>query len=159
MLVQRFEPQVGALQISIIIIINRKSRTRASYTGLVLAFTRRRSNKHPSVLQRIVMPSLVLASAANSITANSRLKRIGARRQPCFTSFMTGNGSDTSPFSMTLAIMPSCKDRTKLVNLVRAAEFRQDGPAARSAEGVECLSEVYEQEVQVLALLQAFLHS
>ena len=99
--------RVAALQISIIvIIINRKSRTRASYT-LVLAFTRRRSKKHPSVLQRIVMPTLVLASAANSITANSRLKRIGARRQPCFTSFVIGNGSDTSPFSMTLAAMQS----------------------------------------------------
>ena len=39
----------------------------------------------------------------------------------------------------------------------RAAEFRQNGQEARSADGVECLSQVYEQEVQVLALLQAFL--
>ena len=46
-----------------------------------------------------------------------RLKRVGARTQPCFTPFVTGNGSDTSPFSTTLAIMPSCRDRTMLINL------------------------------------------
>ena len=63
------------------------------------------------------MPALVLAGAADSISANSRLKRLGARTQPCFTPFATGNGSDTSLFSMTLAIIPSYRDCTMLMNL------------------------------------------
>ena len=83
----------------------------------MLAFSRRRSEKRLSVLQQIMVSALVLASAADSISAKSRLKRAGARTQPCFTPLVTGNGSDTSPFSMTLAIMPSCRDRTMLMNL------------------------------------------
>ncbi|KAL8603564.1 hypothetical protein ACOMHN_022516 [Nucella lapillus] len=49
------------------------------------------------------MPALVLSNAADSTPANSRLKRVEAKTQPCFTPFVTGKGSDTSPFSMTLS--------------------------------------------------------
>ena len=71
------------------------------------------------------MPALVLASAADNISANSRLKRVGARTQPCFTPFVSENGSDTSAFSVTLAILPSCRDRTMLVNVGGQPSFDQ----------------------------------
>ena len=62
---------------------------------------------------------VVLASAADNISLqlNSRLKRVGPKTQPCFMPFVTGKGSDFLPFSMTLAIMPSCRNRTMPENL------------------------------------------
>ena len=36
------------------------------------------------------------------------LKRVGARTQPCFTPFVTGNESELSPLSRTVARIPSC---------------------------------------------------
>ena len=50
------------------------------------------------------------------LLANSRLKSVGARTHPCLTPFVTGKGSDTSPFSITPAIIPKRKDRTALTN-------------------------------------------
>ena len=93
----------------------RKSRMSASRT-FVSAFRRRRSRRRPSVLYLMVMPASVWDSAAESITANSRLKSVGARTHPCFTPLVTGKGSDASPFSITLAIMPSWKDCMALTN-------------------------------------------
>ena len=58
------------------------------------------------------MPASVLARALDSISANKRLKRVGARTQPCFTPFVTGKGSDTTPSWITLAIIESWNERT-----------------------------------------------
>ena len=44
--------------------------------------------------------------------ANTMLKRVGAKTQPCFTPFMTGSESEVSPLSRNVAFMPSCNWRT-----------------------------------------------
>ena len=52
------------------------------------------------------------------MAANTMLERVGARTQPCFTLFVTGNESEVSPLSRTVALMPSCNWRTSAVNFL-----------------------------------------
>ena len=42
----------------------------------------------------------------------------GAKPQPCFVPFVTSKSGDTSPFSMTLARMPSWKERMMVTKSV-----------------------------------------
>ena len=56
--------------------------------------------------------------ASVSMAENMRLNRVGARTQPCFTPFETGNGSEVSPLSWTLASMPLCSCRTMAMNFL-----------------------------------------
>ena len=46
------------------------------------------------------------------------MKRVGARTQPCFPPFVTGNESEVSPLSRTVALIPSCNWRTSAVNVL-----------------------------------------
>ena len=52
------------------------------------------------------------------MVANTMLDRVGARTQPCFTPFVTGNESDVSPLSRTEALVPSCNWRTNAMNFM-----------------------------------------
>ena len=52
------------------------------------------------------------------MAANTMLKMEGARTQPCFTPFVTGNESEVSPLSRTVALIPSCNWRTSAVNVL-----------------------------------------
>ena len=52
------------------------------------------------------------------MAANTMLKRVRAITQPCFTPFVTGNESEVSPLSITVALMPSCNWRTSIVNQI-----------------------------------------
>ena len=48
---------------------------------------------------------------------------IGAITQPCIVPFDTVNASDSVPWSCTLAIMPSWKNRTTSTNVSRQPTF------------------------------------
>ena len=57
------------------------------------------------------------------MAANTMLKRVGARAQPCFTPFVTGNESEVSPLTRTVALIPSCNWRTSDVNVLGQPNF------------------------------------
>ena len=57
------------------------------------------------------------------MAANTMLKRVGARTQPCFTPFVTGNESEVSPLSRTVALMPSSNWRTSAVYVLGQPDF------------------------------------
>ena len=57
------------------------------------------------------------------MAANTMLKRVGARTHPCFTPLVTGNESEVSPLSRTVALMPSCNCRTSAVNFLFQPNF------------------------------------
>ena len=85
---------------------NRKSRAMSSCT-LVLACSLRRLKTLPSVRYRKQTPTSPSRKASVSMAENIMLKRVGAKTQPCFTPLVTGNASEYSPSSCTLAFMPS----------------------------------------------------
>ena len=53
------------------------------------------------------VPSWLSCEASWSRAANSMLKRVGTRTQTCLTPFVTGNYSEVSSLSKTVALMPS----------------------------------------------------
>ena len=57
------------------------------------------------------------------MAANTMLKRVGARTRTCFTPFVTGNESEVSPLSITVALMLSCNRRTSAVNFLGQPNF------------------------------------
>ena len=57
------------------------------------------------------------------MAANTMLKRVGATTQPCFTPFVTGNESEVSPLSRTVALIPTCNWRTRAVNFLGQPNF------------------------------------
>ena len=57
------------------------------------------------------------------MAANTMLKRVGERTQPCFTPFVTGNESEVSLLSRTMALIPSCNCRTSAVNFLGRPNF------------------------------------
>ena len=57
------------------------------------------------------------------MAANTMLKRVEARTQPCFTPYVTENESDVSPLSSTEALMPSCNWRTSAMNVLGQPNF------------------------------------
>ena len=57
------------------------------------------------------------------MAANTMLKRDGARTQPFFTPFVTGNESYVSPLSRTEALMPSCNWGTSAMNFLGQPNF------------------------------------
>ena len=61
----------------------------------------------PSVLWVRLIPRLESLKASLSMAENMMLKSVGAKTHSYFTPFVTGNASDVSPLSCTLAIMPS----------------------------------------------------
>ena len=87
-----------------------------SVLTLVFAFSLLRLKTEPSIRCLMPMPMSVSAKASVNIAENIRLNSVGARTQPCFTQFDTRNGSDEFPSSSTLAIIPSCRRRTMVMN-------------------------------------------
>ena len=69
------------------------------------------------------MPSSLSCEASCSMAANIMLKGVGARTQPCFTPFVTGNESEVSQLSITVALIPSCNWRTSAVNFLGQPNF------------------------------------
>ena len=84
----------------------------ATFT-LVFALSRLKLNTPPSVLY----------FSWTRMAANTMLKRVGARTPPCFTPFVTGNESEVSPLSITVALMPSFHWRTSAVNFLGQPNF------------------------------------
>ena len=86
------------------------AKTRSLITvslTLLTAWRRRGLNSFPSHLYLIGMPGEVSLKASIRIAENNRLNSVGARTQPCFTPFFTGNGSEAFPSSSTRAMIPS----------------------------------------------------
>ena len=94
----------------------------ATFT-FVFALSRLRLNTPPSVLYFSWMPSSLSCEASRSMAADTMLKRVGARTQPCFPPFVTGNESEVSPLSRTVALIPSCNWRTSAVNFIGQPNF------------------------------------
>ena len=90
------------------------------------------------------------------MAAKTMLKRVGARTQPCFTPFVTGNESDVSPLSRTDAIMPSCNWRTSAMNFLGQPNFSIicHRPSLQTVKRLGQVNKCYEK---VLMLLLAFL--
>ena len=64
--------------------------------------------------------------------------------QPCFAAFVTANGSEDSPLSNTLAIIPSWNDCIALTNLSGHPNFRNTiHKASRFTESVAYRGENY----------------
>ena len=57
------------------------------------------------------------------MAANTMLKRLEARTQPCFTPFVTRNESEVPPLSGTVALVPSCNWRTSAVHYLGQPNF------------------------------------
>ena len=57
------------------------------------------------------------------MAANTMLKRVRARKQPCFPPFVTGNESEVSPLSKTVALILSCNWRTIAVHFLEQPDF------------------------------------
>ena len=81
------------------------------------------------------------------MTANTMLKRVGARTQPCFTPFVTGNESEVSSLSRTVTLIPSCIRRTRVVNFLGQPDFFHYQPLPVSTDSdkrlvVRWLSEI-----------------
>ena len=101
---------------------NRSSLSVATFT-CVFALSRLRLNTPQSVLHFSWMPSSLSCEASWSMAANTKLNRVGARTQPCFTPFVTGNESEVSPLSRTMALIPSCNWRTSTVCFLGQPDF------------------------------------
>ena len=104
----------------------------------------------------MVIPASVLESAENSMVANIRLNRVGAKSHPCFTPLDTGKGSDTAVFHYAShhAIMERSDDADKLW---WTAKLGQNGPQALTTDGIKRLRQVHKQDVEVLVLFTALL--
>ena len=63
------------------------------------------------------------SEAEHSSIRSVMLKRAGARTQSCFIPFVTGNESEVSPLSTTVALVPSCNWRTSAVNFLGSRTF------------------------------------
>ena len=100
----------------------RSSLSLATFT-FVFALSRLRLNTPPSGLYFSWMPSSLSCEASRSIAADTMLKRVGARTQPCFPPCVTGNESEVSPLSRTVALIPSCNWRTSAVNFLGQPNF------------------------------------
>ena len=105
---------------SVLLLRAQSSTKRSSLSvatfNLVFALSRLSLNTPPSVLYFSWMPPSLFCEASWSMAANTMQKRVGARTHPCFTPFVTGNESEVSPLSITVARMPSCNWRTIAVN-------------------------------------------
>ena len=55
------------------------------------------------------MPSTMSRKASTSIAERKMEKSVGANTQPCLTPFVTLNDSETSPPTLTYAIIPVCR--------------------------------------------------
>ena len=62
------------------------------------------------------MPSPMSRKASSSIADRKMEKSAGASTQPCLTSFVTLNDSETSPPTLTFAIIPVCSASIIVVN-------------------------------------------
>ena len=125
---------------------NRRSLITVSFT-LVTACRRWGLNRFSSHLHLMGMPGEVSLKASVSIAENIRLNSMGARTQPCFTPFVTGNGSEAFPSSSTRAIIPSGQPNLDMT-------FHSPSLLTVSPE---CFLEVYECHVQVPMLFHALL--
>ena len=62
------------------------------------------------------MPSPMSRKALSSIADRKMEKSVGASTQPCLTPFVTLNDSETSPPTLTVAIIPVCSASIIVVN-------------------------------------------
>ena len=92
-------------------VIRKKEFSQCGYLHLCLCF-------ESSDLYFSWIPSSLSCEASRSMAADTMLKRVGARTQPCFPPFVTGNESEVSPLSRTVALIPSCNWRTSAVNFL-----------------------------------------
>ena len=81
------------------------------------------------------------------------LNRVGTSTQPCFTPFVTGKRSDSSPPS-TAFIMP--RIRTECNEFAGSGKFLHDRPQVISADHVERICQIDKGHVEVALLLLAF---
>ena len=57
------------------------------------------------------------------MAANTMLKRVTARTQPCFTPFVTGNDYEVLRSSRIVALRPSCNWRTIAMHFLSQPNF------------------------------------
>lgn len=96
--------------------VNRKSLMMSVIT-LVSAWSLLRLNSFLSILKLKPIPTSPSLKASVSTAENMMLNSVGPGTQPCFMLFVTGNGSDVSPFSWTQACMRSWNCHTMEMNL------------------------------------------
>ena len=89
------------------------------------------------------IPKLQSRKATRSIIEKKMTISKGAKPQPCFVPFVTSKLGDTSPFSMTLARMPSWKERMMVKGaddgdeVCGAADLEQNFPESSSVLSTE----------------------
>ncbi|CAJ0962664.1 unnamed protein product [Ranitomeya imitator] len=77
----------------------------------------------PDVEESAEATHVKLLKASLNIAENSILNRVGGSTPPCFTPFVTGKASDSSPSFTTFTIMPSWNCRTIEMNLLEQSNF------------------------------------
>ena len=90
---------------------NVKSLMTVSFT-FVTAFNRLGLNSLPSILYLTGIPFRRSRKASISMAEKTILQSVGTRTRPCFTPFVTGIASYSSPSSSSFTILPSWNCRT-----------------------------------------------
>ena len=93
------------------------------------------------------MPTFSFLKASVSIAEKSMLKRVGARTQPCFTPFVTGNGSEEFTIVLHSGFHAIVEKTDNVDDFFRAPKLRHDFPKAISVDSVESLSQVNKCDV------------
>ena len=89
------------------------------------------------------MPSPMSQKASSSIADRKMEKSVGASTQSCLTPFVTPNDSETSPPTLTFAIIPVCRALITVVNFSGHPYFLSSChspvlPTVSNASGQSC---------------------